>query len=303
MAWCMITDGKLMREQHGSTLEEQNSLRFSNYDLVRRIDVGGMGEVYLARQRSAFGREVAIKIIRSDLVHDLTARARFLREAEVSAHLKHEHILPLFEFGEDQGRLFLVTPYIEGGTLARRIQSGPLSLSEVHQLFTPLIQAVAYIHRRGVIHRDLKPTNILLDQEDGQIYVRLIDFGIATLQGRAASPPLTTAGSEMGTVAYMAPERLSGIAAPSNDIYSLGIILYEMLTGHIPMAEQRTRIPQPLQYVVHRCIAPLPENRFATAEELLSNFEQAYHYLTTAPRPQASAPSEALPSSRNPLLD
>ena len=284
-----------MREQSssGSTLEGQSPPRFSNYDLVRRIDIGGMGEVYLARQRSAFGREVAIKIIRSDLVHDLTARARFLREAEVSAHLKHEHILPLFEFGEDQGRLFLVTPYIEGGTLARRIQSGPMTLAEVHQLFVPLVQAVAYIHRRGVIHRDLKPTNILLDKQDGQIYVRLIDFGIATLQGRQASPPLTTAGSEMGTIAYMAPERLSGIAAPSNDIYSLGIILYEMLTGHIPMPEQRTRIPQPLQYVVHRCIAPLTENRFASAEELLTNFEQAYRYLTTSARASMSTVHEA----------
>src|SRR5213082_2517992 len=248
-----------MREQPGQTMQEESLPRFGNYDLVRRIDVGGMGEVYLAHQRSAFGRDVAIKIIRSDLVHDVTARARFLREAEVSAHLKHEHILPLFEFGEDEGRLFLVTPYIEGGTLARHLKRGPLTLEEVHLLFVPLVQAVAYIHRRGVIHRDLKPTNILLDQEDGQIYVRLIDFGIATLQGRAASPPLTTAGTEMGTIAYMAPERLSGIAAPSNDIYALGIILYEMLTGHIPMAEQRTRIPQPLQYVVHRCIAPLPE--------------------------------------------
>src|SRR5579862_8165203 len=124
-----------MREQHGPVIKEQRPERFGNYDLIRPIDTGGMGEVYLAHQRSAFGRLVAIKIIRSDLVHDKIARARFLREAEVSAHLKHEHILSLFEFGEDQGRLFLVTPYIQGGTLARRIQSGPLSLSEVHQLF------------------------------------------------------------------------------------------------------------------------------------------------------------------------
>ena len=87
-------------------MEDQSRSRFGNYDLIRPIDTGGMGEVYLAHQRSAFGRPVAIKIIRSDLVHDITARARFLREAEVSAHLKHEHILPLFEFGEDQGRLF-----------------------------------------------------------------------------------------------------------------------------------------------------------------------------------------------------
>src|SRR5947208_13102132 len=232
-----------MREQYGPILQEENQPRFGNYDLVRRIEVGGMGEVYLARQRTAFGRQVAVKIIRSDLMHDVTTRKRFLREAEVSAHLKHEHILPLFEFGEDQGRLFLVTPYIEGGTLARRLQSGPLSLDEVRQLFVPLVQAIAYIHRRGVIHRDLKPTNILLDEQDGQIYVRLIDFGIASLQGGAASAPLTTAGNEVGTVAYMAPERLSGVAEPSNDIFSLGVILYQMLTGNFPMSQQAPELP------------------------------------------------------------
>jgi serine/threonine protein kinase len=282
-----------MREQPGQIMQEESLPRFGNYDLVRRIDVGGMGEVYLAHQRSAFGRAVAIKIIRSDLVHDMTARARFLREAEVSAHLKHEHILPLFEFGEDQGRLFLVTPYIEGGTLARHLQSGPLSLTEVHHLFVPLVQAVAYIHRRGVIHRDLKPTNILLDEQDGELYVRLIDFGIASVQGSAASPPLTTAGNELGTIAYMAPERLSGVAAPSNDIYSLGIILYQMLTGHIPVGEDASDLPQPLEYVVRRSIANRPEDRFATAEGVLNNFERAYRDLMTS----SQIPPSASPAS------
>src|SRR5918911_2540741 len=141
----MTPESELMREQHGPTMDRQSqskfSVRFGNYDLVHRIDVGGMGEVYLARQRTAFDREVAIKIIRSDLVHDITARARFLREAEVSSHLKHEHILPMIEFGEEQGRLFLVTPYIEGGTLARRLQSGPLSFAEVQQIFSALVRA------------------------------------------------------------------------------------------------------------------------------------------------------------------
>src|SRR5712691_9441543 len=138
------SENQAMRESHGP-IKEQSGMgedtqshrtpHFGNYDLVRRIDVGGMGEVYLARQRTAFGREVALKIIRSDLVHDITSRQRFLREAEVSAHLKHEHILPLFEFGEEQGRLFLVTPYIQGGTLALRLQSGPLPLAQVRLLF------------------------------------------------------------------------------------------------------------------------------------------------------------------------
>jgi serine/threonine protein kinase len=302
-----------MREQSGQTMQEESLPRFGNYDLVHRIDVGGMGEVYLAHQRSAFGRDVAIKIIRSDLVHDVTARTRFLREAEVSAHLKHEHILPLFEFGEDQGRLFLVTPYIEGGTLAHRIKRGPLSLEEVHLLFVPLVQAVAYIHRRGVIHRDLKPTNILLDEQDGQLYVRLIDFGIASVQGSTASPPLTTAGNELGTIAYMAPERLSGVVAPSNDIFSLGVILYQMLTGNFPVGQQAPELPQPLEYIVRRCIANRPEDRFATADEVLQNFEQAYQSLMTSPQDSSriisipvspgQSPSRYLNRSSNALLN
>lgn len=271
-----------MKERHSHIMETRS---FGNYDLVRRIDVGGMGEVYLARQRSAFNREVAIKIIREDLVDDVTTRERFLREAHMSAHLKHEHILQFIEFGEEEGRLFFVTPYIEGGTLARRLQGGPLPLGEVHQLFSALVNAVAYIHRRGVVHRDLKPSNILLDQgSDGQVYVRLIDFGIARIQGSAASPPLTAAGNEMGTIAYMAPERLSGVAAPSNDIYSLGVILYQMLTGRLPAAGQDVSLEQPLAEVVHRCIVRSMNERFSSAEEVLLAFERAYQQVTLSTR-------------------
>src|SRR6266487_213327 len=293
----MTYEIKRMREQHGPIQEQhgpigggQNKHSFGNYDLVRRIDIGGMGEVYLARQRTAFGREVALKIIRSDLVHDVTARKRFLREAEVSAHLKHEHILPLVEFGEEQGRLFLVTPYIEGGTLLRRLQTGSLSLSEVHQLFSALVQAIAYIHKRGVIHRDLKPSNILLDTEEGtdQLYVRLIDFGIASLPGVVGMAPLTSADHEVGTIAYMAPERLNGITAPGNDIYSLGVILYQMLTGQLPNGGQAVTLPQALDAVVKRCIAPDPADRFTGADELLRAFESAYRAVRTATRTRLS---------------
>ncbi len=299
----MATENKPMREPQGSGKDRVSSqglskFRFGNYDLIRRIDVGGMGEVYLAHQRTAFDREVAIKIIRSDLVHDTIARKRFLREAEVNAHLKHEHILPLFEFGEEKGRLFLVTPYIAGGTLSRRLEAGPLALDEVYRLFTALVKAVAYIHRRGVVHRDLKPNNILLDKEgnSGEVYVRLIDFGIASIQGMEASPPLTMAGTEVGTVAYMAPERLSGIAASSNDIFSLGVILYQMLAGQLPSADHRVTLPQPLEYVVNHCMATLPEDRFATAEDVLNAFEYAYQYLNaSSPQKMSSSTQGSLP--------
>lgn len=288
------SENHAMREPHGPIKEQsgmgedtqsQRRPHFGNYDLVRRIDVGGMGEVYLARQRTAFGREVALKIIRSDLMHDVTVRKRFLREAEVSAHLKHDHILPLVEFGEEQGRLFLVTPYIAGGTLSLRLQRGPIPLAEAYQLFSALVRAVAYIHKRGVIHRDLKPSNILLDQEGEQTYVRLIDFGIASIQGMAANAQLTSAGNELGTIAYMAPERLSGVAAPSNDIYSLGVILYQMLTGHLPQTDTMNELPPALESIVQRCIALDLDQRFATADDLLKAFEYAYRFLSASQKP------------------
>ena len=265
--------------------------QFGNYELVRRIAVGGMGEVYLARQRTAFGREVAVKIIRSDLMHDVVARKRFLREAEVGAYLKHDHILSMVEFGEEQGRLFIVTPYIEGGTLAQRLERGALSLAEVHELFSSLVQAVSYLHKRDVIHRDLKPSNILLDKEEdsGRVYVRLIDFGIAAMKGSQMSAPLTTAGEEMGTETFMAPERLNGSVSSSNDIYSLGIILFLMLTGHLPEDDDTQSLPQPLERIVARATAHDPDDRFETADELLQAFEAAYRSLTSS-RPRTITP-------------
>src|SRR5437660_8464506 len=135
----MASDGNLMEEQYDLTSDGHNQRMrpFGNYDLIRRIDMGGMGEVYLAHQRTAFHREVAVKIIRDDLSRDPLARARFFREAEVSSHLKHDHIVPLFEFGEVEGRLFLVTPYISGGTLAQPLHAAPRSLGEARQLCTP----------------------------------------------------------------------------------------------------------------------------------------------------------------------
>jgi serine/threonine protein kinase len=285
-----------MKEQSGfiserkqpRTDEQPGLLSFGNYDLVRRIDVGGMGEVYLARQRTAFGREVAVKIIRPDLVNDAVARQRFLREAEVGSYLKHDHILPLLEFGEEQGRLFIVTPYIAGGTLAQRIERGPLSLAEVHELFSALVRAVAYLHKRNIVHRDLKPGNILLDKEEDsdRIYVRLIDFGIATAQGLPSSASLTAAEGEFGTAAYMAPERKRGVSAPSNDIYSLGVILYLMLTGSLPgYAEDIQGLPPSLLEVIKRSIAPDPAQRYATADELTRAFEHACRTLSSPQLP------------------
>jgi len=191
-----------------------------------------------------------------------------------------------------------VTPYISGGTFSQRLQAGLLPVAEMRQLFTSLVQAVAYIHRRGVVHRDLKPSNILLDYDEasGRVYVRLIDFGIATKQGAEASLPLTTAGHEIGTIAYMAPERLNGIAAPSNDIYSLGVILYQMFTGRLPEREAfvSSSLPAPIEAVVRRCLAVDPGDRFASATDVLHSFEQVYQALDVHPSPTIVLPPPAI---------
>ncbi|GCE04905.1 serine/threonine protein kinase [Dictyobacter aurantiacus] len=300
-----------MNEQHGFLAESKrpkkeeapNLQKFGNYDLVRRIDVGGMGEVYLAHQRTAFGREVAVKIIRSDLVNDARARQRFLREAEVASYLKHDHILPLLEFGEEQGRLFIVTPYIKDGTLAQRLALGALPVSEVYELFSALCRAVSYLHKRGIVHRDLKPSNILLDKEEdsGRVYVRLIDFGIASSQGSPTSGALPSGEREFGTADYVAPERLRGVSAPSNDIYSLGVILHVMLTGTLPRADVPSNLPFPLTSVIDRCLDVDPDDRFTSVDDLLLAFEHAYKSLTTAQQMQPASPLPV--ESAAPALD
>ncbi|GCE18822.1 serine/threonine protein kinase [Dictyobacter kobayashii] len=284
--------GFFSERKHPKTEEGLNLQKFGNYELVRRIDVGGMGEVYLAHQRTAFGREVAVKIIRSDLVNDARARQRFLREAEVASYLKHDHILPLLEFGEEQGRLFIVTPYIKDGTLSQRLALGALPVSEVYELFGALCRAVSYLHKRGIVHRDLKPSNVLLDKEEdsGRVYVRLIDFGIASSQGVLTSGPLTSTEREFGTADYMAPERLLGVAAPSNDIYSLGVILYVMLTGQLPHSDITPNLPFPLISVIDRCLDVEPADRFASVDDLLLAFEHAYKSLTTSQQMQPASP-------------
>ncbi|GCE26547.1 hypothetical protein KDA_20310 [Dictyobacter alpinus] len=312
-----------MNEQNGFISERKRPelekgldlQHFANYDLVRRIDVGGMGEVYLARQRTAFGREVAVKIIRPDLVNDATARQRFLREAEVASYLKHDHILPLLEFGEEQGRLFIVTPYIKDGDLAQRLALGSLPISEVYELFSALCRAVSYLHRRGIVHRDLKPANILLDKENdsGRAYVRLIDFGIASSQGVLTSGPLNfSTNREFGTADYMAPERRLGVAAPSNDIFSLGVILHVMLTGELPGPEATRRLPIPLMSVIDRCLEADPDDRFLTVDDLLLAFDHAYKSLTSSQQmnrvqqvsaPVAAVSRPAIEATEPPILD
>jgi len=226
--------------------------RLGDYELVERIGSGGMAEVYRARQLTAFGREVAIKVIRPGFSEREEFRARFLREAQAISRLSHPNILPLIEFGEENQTLYLVMPLVREGTLRDLIKqhAGPLPLDEALPLFIQLCKAVHYAHTQGIIHRDLKPQNVLLQQG---AHVLLADFGIA--RDRAATS-MTATGAGVGSVEYMAPEQALGQVDTRSDIYSLGVVLYQMLTGVVPYSGST-----PLQVLMKLTNDPIPDPR------------------------------------------
>ncbi len=214
---------------------------FGDYELLEEIGRGGMGVVYRARQIS-LGRIVAVKmILRADLASP-TDLLRFRAEAEAAARLNHPHIVPVYEVGEQNGLPFFSMKLVEGTTLSRRLMDGPLTTKAAIEILIPVCNAIAEAHRQGVLHRDLKPSNVLIDKE-GRAYVT--DFGLAkrvqTADGEAGeslhAQSLTESGAILGTPGYMAPEQAAGRRGELSvrtDVYSLGAILYAMLTSRAP---------------------------------------------------------------------
>src|SRR5437773_9146326 len=192
--------------------------QLGNYDVIRPIRVGGMGAVYEGRQRTAFGRRVAIKVIHNDYASDRDMRRRFAREARTIARLQHPHILPLIEFGDEHGILYLVMPLIEGGTLTSYLRHNLPDIAEVTAIYRQLLDAVEYAHEEGLIHRDIKSSNVLLEiRRDGTPHVYLADFGLVRQSGRdtaghkAVDPGQAGKAIPLdqvpGTPHYMAPEQ------------------------------------------------------------------------------------------------
>jgi serine/threonine protein kinase/tetratricopeptide (TPR) repeat protein len=204
------------------------------YEIERLLGVGGMGAVYLAR-RIALGDRVAIKSILA--THNTeTNRARFLREARAAAAIRHPNVVQVFDFGQPPDHApYMVMEYLEGPTLAAVLAEGPLSLARALPMFAGVCSAVEAGHRRGVIHRDLKPGNVILARtDDGRETVKVLDFGLARLTGDDGSR-LTNPGSMIGTCSYLAPELIdTGHATAASDIWALGVLLYEMVTGRSP---------------------------------------------------------------------
>jgi len=200
------------------------------YRLVRRIATGGMGEVWQADD-TVLGRRVALKVLVEELAADDRATRRFVREARATARLTHPNVARVYDFGRDGGAPFLVMELLEGETLAARLASGPLPPAEAARVAAAVADALEAAHQRGIVHRDVKPSNIMLTP-GGE--VKVLDFGIAA----AADETHSTTGSGLyATVAYVSPERVTGEpATPASDVYSLGAVLYELLCGRPPFS-------------------------------------------------------------------
>ncbi len=260
------------------------------YEIIRSIGEGGMANVYLALD-TILNRKVAVKILRGDLAEDEKFVRRFQREAISASSLNDPNIVEVYDVGEDDGKYFIVMEYVEGKTLKQLIKKrGSLTLPEVIDIMLQLTSAISHAHESYIIHRDIKPQNVII-LEDGR--VKIMDFGIAVALNAGE---LTQTNSVMGTVYYIPPEQANGGAANiKSDIYSLGILMYELVTGHVPfrgdnpvevaikhmneelpsICEYDPEMPQSIENIILRASAKNPKNRYSSAMEMHEDLKTA----------------------------
>ena len=270
------------------TFDPRPGVSFAQYRIVDRIGSGGMGEVVLAEDTS-LQRMVALKFLPAHAAADADLKDRFLREARAAAALNHPNIIHVYEVGEHEGRPFIAMEHVDGATLRDRMADGPFPLEEALAHGLHLAEALAEAHRMGVVHRDIKPGNIVFDRSGRP---KLLDFGLAAMSG---AEPITRDGSTLGTVGYMAPETIRGQAADRrSDVFSLGVVLYEMLTGKSPFRQQteastldavlhrepeplsrsRAGMPPTLQAVLDKALQKDPQLRHQTADDLAADLRR-----------------------------
>ncbi|HEX6598318.1 MAG TPA: protein kinase [Gemmatimonadaceae bacterium] len=285
----------------------------AHYELDCEIGRGGMGIVYRARDRR-LKRTVAIKVLPPELAFRSEIRSRFLREAETAAQLSHPNIVPIYTVDEQEQLVFFVMAYVAGDNLAKRLhERGVLTIDETRRILRDVADALAYAHDRGVVHRDIKPDNILLDASTGRPMVT--DFGIARAMDSTGDSRLTATGMAIGTPAYMSPEQAAGEREIDgrSDLYSLGILGYQMLTGEppftasstpamlvkhiserpVPVEQRRADVPTDLGRSIMMLLEKEPQNRFPNATALVAALDSR-----AAPAQRAAAPSMPLTGAR-----
>ncbi|HMR63331.1 MAG TPA: serine/threonine-protein kinase [Anaerolineae bacterium] len=283
--------------------------KIGRYEIREELGRGGMATVFRAYD-PRFQRDVALKIIPKEFLHDPSFVTRFQREAQTIAILEHPAIVPVYDFGEEDGQPFLVMRYLPGGSLTDRLAQGPLAWDESLRLISRLAPALDEAHKQGIIHRDLKPDNILFDHHDEPY---LTDFGIAKLT-EDRSQVATTGNVIIGTPAYMSPEQANGEDLDGrSDLYSLGVILFQMLTGRLPFEANspigvimqhltqpvpdinayRPNLPGGCAAVIQRVLSKLREERYNTAVELSAALVEAPHIVSVVlPTAQPHSPVE-----------
>jgi serine/threonine protein kinase len=255
----------------------------ARYRVTRKLGSGGMADVFLAEQADV-RRAVVIKVLHTHLAKDQEVAERFRREAESAAQLFHPHVCSIIDLGASEGLVYMVLPFLSGGSLADRIsRDTTIDGSVLASVIAQVASALDYAHRRGVVHRDVKPDNVLFDDDGNAI---LTDFGIATARFHGR---LTASGRAMGTPHYMSPEQAMGkLIDGRSDIYGLGVVMYEALAGFppfdgadafsvsykqvhevpVPLAQVAPRAPAALAAIVMRCLAKPPADRYARANDL-----------------------------------
>ncbi len=297
-----------------------NSDKLSRYDILGKLGAGGMGEVYLA-QDTELGRRVAIKFLPPELAADERANERLIQEARAAATLDHPNICSIYEAGEADGRSFIAMQYIEGQTLDARIHGAPLELRESLAIASQVADALAEAHAHGIIHRDIKPGNIMITPR-GQ--AKVMDFGLARVMGGAGPVGtetrslLTAPGTIVGTMPYMSPEQARGEALDArSDIFSFGVVLYEMLSRRQPFARESAAatmaailteeppsllrhaadLPEALQRIARKCLEKSRERRYQTMRDVATDLDDCRREHETAQaaasRPDRTAGGEA----------